>query len=174
MIPDKGPDLLLTAAAQTGRDDLELVLVGSYGFDPNSPLTAYELELRARAQSVRAPVRFVPSVARGELAPLLQSADVLVVPSRWPEPCGLTVGEGMAAGLAVAAAQIGGIPEVLGSAGALFPRDDAGALAGVLEALADDPALRARMSADARRRAVEYDWSWSWARLRDVLDGLPV
>lgn len=169
MIEDKGPDLLLEAAAIAGRTDLELVMVGSFGFDPRAALSPYERRLRDLASAAPGRVEFVPFEPRDAMPGLLQSADVLVVPSRWKDPCPLTVGEGMASGLAVVAAGIGGIPEILGDAGLLFRSDDAGELAHALGALADDPALRAKLARDARERAVARDWNWAWSELSAIL-----
>ncbi|MFC4243698.1 glycosyltransferase family 4 protein [Gryllotalpicola reticulitermitis] len=172
MIADKGPDLLLEAAAIAGRTDLELVMVGSFGFDPNATLSPYEERLRTLAAGVPGTVDFVPFEPRFALPGLLQTADVLVVPSRWRDPCPLAVGEGMASGLAIVAAEIGGIPEILGSAGLLFRSGDAADLARALGRLADDTELRTRLAAEARRRAVERDWDWAWSELRRVLERL--
>ncbi|NTV39124.1 MAG: glycosyltransferase family 4 protein [Demequinaceae bacterium] len=169
MIPQKGPDILLKAAAMLERDDVEIVLVGSRGFDRHAPLSPYERRLRSLADLCRVPVRFEPFVPRDELPALLRAADIMVVPSRWREPSGLTVGEGLASGLPVIAHRVGGIPEVLGGAGVLVENDDPGGLASAMSTLLEDPALRKRMALDARRRAEARDWSWAWAGLRTVL-----
>ncbi len=50
MIPDKGADVLLQAASEFGGEDIEVVIVGSEGFDPQSALSPYERELRALAE----------------------------------------------------------------------------------------------------------------------------
>lgn len=169
MIPQKGPDILLRAAAMLERDDIEIVLVGSRGFDRQAALSPYEQQLRDLAELCRVPVRFEPFVPREELPALLRGADIMVVPSRWREPSGLTVGEGLASGLPIIAHRVGGIPEVLGSAGMLVENDNPSGLASALSTLAEDPALRNRMALDARRHAEAHDWSWAWSRLRTVL-----
>ena len=115
---------------------------------------------------------FEPFTDRSAIPDLLRSADVLVVPSRWAEPSGLTVGEGLASGLPVIASRVGGIPEVLGSAGILVEPDDALALAGEIRRLASEPELRASMGAEARAWAESHDWAWAWRRLRAVLSGI--
>jgi glycosyltransferase involved in cell wall biosynthesis len=171
-IPEKGADILLSALAIIDRRDVEAVIVGSYGFDRKAPLTPYERELRRIADALACPVRFEPFVDRQELPQLLQSADVLVVPSRWPEPWALTVGEGLASGLAVVAADRGGIPEALGGAGILFDPDEPAELAAALDALVQDPEARRALGADGRRSAEERDWSWAWRRLAEVLDSV--
>jgi glycosyltransferase involved in cell wall biosynthesis len=172
IIREKGVDVLARAAARFAADDIEFLIVGSHGFDPTAPLSSYEQELRALAARSAAPVRFEPFADRMRLPDILRAADVLVVPSRWPEPSGLTVGEGLATGLPVIASRVGGIPEVLGDAGVLVDPDDDAALAAQLRRLIDQPELRRTLSAAARQRAEQRDWAWSWGILRNVLSGL--
>jgi glycosyltransferase involved in cell wall biosynthesis len=171
MIEQKGPDILLEAAALLDRSDVQIRLVGSHNFDPTAPLTRYERRLRELAARCPVPVEFDAFVPRAELAELLRNADIMVVPSRWQEPSGLTVGEALASGLPVIANRVGGIPEVLGSAGILIERDRPDRLARAIEELADDPARRTAMSIGARRRAETHDWAWAWENLKSVLSG---
>lgn len=172
IIREKGPDVLVRAAGLLHRPDLRFTLVGSQGFARDAPLSPYERELRELADRSGADIRFEPFVDRTALPDLLRTFDVLVVPSRWAEPSGLTAGEGMATGLPVIASRIGGLPDVVGEAGILVPPDDPGALAAALSALADDPAERTRRGRMSRQHALEHDWSRSWAILRGVLDDL--
>ena len=172
-IADKGADTLLEAAALLDRPDLEFVVVGSHGFDPAAALSPFEERLRELAARVPGRVRFEPFVERHRLPALLQDADILTVPSRWPDPCPLTVGEGMATGLPVVAARVGGIPEILGDAGVLFEPGAADELAAAIARLADDPDLRRERGEAALARARERDWTWTWRGLRAVLDILP-
>jgi glycosyltransferase involved in cell wall biosynthesis len=169
MIPEKGADILLRAAANLDRSDLDFTLVGSHGFDPNAALTAYEQGLRRLADAVPGNVEFLPFVDRSGLPALLQRADVLVVPSRWNEPLTLTVGEGLASGLVVIASSRGGIPEALGTSGLLFDPDVPEDLSALLARVADDPPLRAEMSKKARAMAGERDWAWAWRELEQKL-----
>ena len=80
------------------------------------------------------------------------------MPSRWDEPCALTLFEGMAAGLATVASATGGTPEVVGDAGLLFERDSVAGLAGHLERLLASAALRRDLAARARARAEAFTW----------------
>jgi glycosyltransferase involved in cell wall biosynthesis len=176
MIPEKGPDVLIRAAGRLGRPDIEYLLVGSQGFARDAPLSPYEQELRTLADEATAvsgaAIRFEPFVDRSELPALLRSADVLVAPSRWAEPSGLTAAEGLATGLPVIVSRVGGLPDVVGSAGVLVEPDDPAALAQAIAMLADDPEARGRMSQRARAHAIAHDWSWAWSNLRRVLEEL--
>jgi glycosyltransferase involved in cell wall biosynthesis len=170
MVKEKGVDVLLRAVSAFAADEVELIIVGSQGFDANAALSAYEQELRALADSVSVPVSFRPFVDRVALPDLLRSADVLVVPSRWAEPSGLTVGEGLATGLPIIASRVGGIPGVLGPAGILVDPDDPRSLAAEIRRLAENPQLRASMGATARSWAEAHDWVWAWRNLSEVLE----
>lgn len=165
VIEDKGVDVLVRAVAALGRHDVHVTVVGSAGFAADAALTPYEQRLRELALPADGQVTFRPFVPRQEAARLLREADVVVVPSVWPDPCPLTVLEGMASGAVVVGSRIGGIPEQLGDAGVLVPPGDVPALAAALAALADDRVALAEARARARRHAEANDWSVVWHRL---------
>jgi glycosyltransferase involved in cell wall biosynthesis len=169
MIRDKGADVLVEAVRRLNRDDIHLTLVGASGFAADAPLTSFETSVRRAVSPMggRATLRtFVP---RAEVAATLQQADVVVVPSRWPDPCPLTVLEGMAAGNAVVGSNIGGIPESLRDAGILVPPGDPDALASALAALVDDDALLERTALACQAYAEAHDWASAARRLHDAL-----
>jgi glycosyltransferase involved in cell wall biosynthesis len=86
---------------------------------------------------------------------LLERVSVVVTPSIWPEPFGLVTLEAMWAGRAVIASAHGGALDLIapGTSGLLVPPGDSAALAAAITMLLDDPALRTRLGAAARRRA---------------------
>jgi glycosyltransferase involved in cell wall biosynthesis len=82
-----------------------------------------------------------------DVVPLLQDADVLVLPATWQEPFGRVVIEALSAGVPVVASAVGGIPEILTGefARGLVPPGDAPALAqAITTALTLDAAYRTR------------------------------
>src|SRR5690606_9195443 len=103
MIPDKGADVLVDAVRRLGRDDVTLTLIGSTGFDPRAELSSFERAVRDATAALPGTVRLHPFLPRARVAAELRDADVVVVPSRWPEPFGLTILEGMASGAATVA-----------------------------------------------------------------------
>lgn len=88
---------------------------------------------------------------------LIAGAELCVVPSVWQEAFGLAALEPMASGVAVIASRVGGIAEIIvdGETGRLVPPGDEGALSQVMRELLSDPAERARLGAQGRRRALE-------------------
>ncbi|MGH7918214.1 MAG: glycosyltransferase family 4 protein, partial [Candidatus Binataceae bacterium] len=79
--------------------------------------------LEARHSSLK--INFTGWVAHDQLAGLYQDADLLVMPSLWPEPFGLSGAEAGLYGLPTVAYAVGGIPEWLhdGVNGHLAPAD---------------------------------------------------
>lgn len=102
-------------------------------------------------------VRALGPVPQPALFALYRAADVVVVPSVWPEPLSRVLIEAMHFGRAVVATRVGGTPELVEEdvTGLLVEPRDAGALARAVVALLRDPARRARLGAAAARRAAE-------------------
>lgn len=168
-VPAKGPDILLEAAVRLDRLDMTIHIVGSQGFDPEAPLSPYEERLRVIAGPISDRVTFSPTMARHQVPNLIRNADVLVVPSKWPEPFGLTVLEGMASGVPVIASSIGGIPEAMGNAGIQVPANDPVALAEALDALAHDEQARQGLGSQCRLYAQAHDWHRSRRQLDELI-----
>jgi glycosyltransferase involved in cell wall biosynthesis len=90
------------------------------------------------------------------LEALLGQSWVHAVPSRWPEPFGLTATEAMMRGVAVVASAIGGLAESVEDevTGLRVAAGDEEALAQALSRLLADRALAERLGAAGRRRAM--------------------
>jgi phosphatidylinositol alpha 1,6-mannosyltransferase len=120
-------------------------------------------------------VTFIGSVDHATVLPAVYaSADIFVMAST-TETLGLVGLEAMASGIPVVATPAGGVAEYLrhGHNGLAFaPREVAGCASAML-ALADDPVLRRRLAAGARRTAEERSWDQELDRLdlayREVL-----
>ena len=91
---------------------------------------------------------------RSDIPRLMAAADVFLQPSE-REGMSFALLEAMAAGLAVVAADASSNPEALGDTGRLFRPSDEESLAQALRSLCAEPALRRRLGAQARRRALE-------------------
>ncbi len=165
---EKGPDLLLDACIQLARDpshvpfSVQLVGANVWGDGVDTP---YARHLSAQCDELRAAgvdVTTTGHLPRADIPAALARTAIHVVPSRWDEPCGLTLLEGMAAGCAVVASATGGMPEVVAGAGVLVPRDDVGALADALRGLLADTDRRRSLGQAARTRAEELTWGRVW------------
>jgi glycosyltransferase involved in cell wall biosynthesis len=148
----KGIETLLDAwaALGLGPDEGRLVLAGEPR-NHRSPAAgeAYVDSLRTRAPADTC--RWVGK--RSDVVPLYHAADVVALPSVFPEPFGRVLVEGMACGRPAVGSAVGGIPEILTgehNAG-LVPPSDPAALAAALGRLRGwperDPGLAARCRA---------------------------
>jgi glycosyltransferase involved in cell wall biosynthesis len=135
-------------------------IAGRYPADPADPCSPQSL-LRglSRGQdssfsSTR--VRFLGQVSREGLPRLYCRAAVAVFPSHF-EAFGLACAEAMSCGAAVIFTRSGSGPELVeaGVSGLLVEPGDSRAHASAVVRLLNDPALRRRMAAEARRRIVE-------------------
>jgi len=150
LIPEKGVDLLLRAAAiaqKSGRD-FSLRIIG------DGPQRR-ELENLAAQLSLNGRVEFLGYRTGEQLIETLETVSVNVIPSRWEEACPLTAIEQMMRGLLIIATELGGTAEVVGDAGLKFPIDDADALAACISRVIDHPELIRSLGDAARRRALD-------------------
>jgi glycosyltransferase involved in cell wall biosynthesis len=100
---------------------------------------------------------------------------VHAVPSRWPEPFGLTATEAMMRGTAVVASDIGGLAEsvVHGTTGLRVPPGDVDALADALSLVLADRALAERLGDAGRDRAhAHFTLDGCIARFERLYDAL--
>lgn len=171
---EKAPDLLLKATETLGdqREKFAVQIIGANHWG-RFEMDDYQRELQSLAaqnQQKGITIRTPGFLSRDAMPAALAKAQVHVVPSRWDEPCALTILEGMAAGLAIVASRTGGTPELVGDAGLLFERDQVEQLAAHLRKLIDNESLRTDLGRRARVRAEAFTWDATWARF-DALAG---
>jgi len=138
----KGLDVLLRAFAliHDKEPSLKLMLVG------DGPLRG-QLEDLASTLGIAKKVEFLGRQGRTQVADLLHSCEVFVLPSR-SEPFGIAIIEAMACEKPVISTKVGGIPEIIehGRNGILIEPDDPKALTEALIMLLKDPELRFRLA----------------------------
>lgn len=148
MVPYKGVDVLLKALVGVKA---RAVLVGDGPMRMEWQRLATSLGLDGR-------VRFAGEVGPVELAAHYQACDVFVLPSvTRAEAFGMVQIEAMACGKPVVSTRLpSGVPWVNqdGETGIVVEPSDVGALEGALNALVNDPALRARLGTGARARVL--------------------
>jgi glycosyltransferase involved in cell wall biosynthesis len=148
----KGHDTFLRAVAALHPDvKVRPYIIGGALYDTaGSQWSLDELRARARALGVETRVGFTGFQAG--MPACLRALDVVVHASTEPEPFGLVIAEAMAAGRAVTTSGVGGAAEIVepDTTAVLHAAGNPASLAGVIERLARDAALRARLGAAAR------------------------
>jgi glycosyltransferase involved in cell wall biosynthesis len=152
LIPEKGVGILLDAWREAGRrhPDVGLVVVG---FGPQRAA----LEAAAPPRTI-----FTGPMDHRQLQALVPLAETVVVPSQLAEAFGMIAAEAAACGVPPVVADHSGLAEVaagLGEAAIAVDGGAAGYAAALHRMLELEPGKRRRLSATARRVAVER-WSW--------------
>ncbi len=165
IVADKGPDAFIRACARAlpALPGWRAEMLGGDRFGADSPQTPYVRALRAEAAA--AGIAMPGWCPHADVLATMARAAIVVVPSRWPEPFGLTALEAMGSGAALLCAPRGGLPEVTGDAAVAIDPDDADALAAAIVAVARDPARRAALARAGRARAALFDRPHTAARL---------
>ncbi len=166
----KGQDLAVRALADRAlqsRPEVVLCLAGEPWRGEERHLR--ELHELAATLGLQDRVRHVGF--REDVDTVYGAADIVLVPSRQPDPFPNAALEAAAAGCCVVAAAHGGLPEMLshGRTAMLVAPDDARALARVVAGLVDDPARRAALGAAA---APDVQERFSTARMLDRVQAL--
>jgi len=163
LVPQKGVEYLLRAIPlilQRYRD-VKFVIAGD-GWSKDY------LEEEARSTGSQDKIRFLGFISDSELTELTISSDVLVVPSVY-EPFGIVALEGMAAGVPVVAANVGGLAEIIehDRTGVLvYPRNPESIAWGVSRVLLDSG--YARWLVQNARRKVQEEYSWEAIAQRTI------
>ncbi len=162
----KGVDVLLTAFAELTDSDLSLTIVGDGSEREKLEQLAQELRIADR-------VMFL-----GKLLPLkvydqYASAELFIGLSR-SEALGNVFLEAQAAGCAVIASNVGGIPEIVKDqvTGILVPPDDPDKAAQAIHQLLMNISLRTSLITEAREHVKKFDWDLIAERYAKVYEGL--
>ena len=162
LVARKGVDDVIAALRDV--PDTELLVAGGpapaeLGTDPE----AARLAAHASACGVADRVTLLGRVERRAIPQLLHGADVVVC-AAWYEPFGIVPLEAMAAGVPVVATAVGGQNDTVIDrfTGLHVPPRDSRAIAAALRELLREPALRARLGAASRMRAVQR---FTWDRI---------
>jgi glycogen(starch) synthase len=165
LVARKGFDLALSAFATIASrvPTVRMVVAG------DGPARA-PLEKQAAELGLRDSVDFVGWVAPENVPALINTATIVVMPSRW-EPFGLVALEAAQMARPIVATRVGGLTEVVehGQTGLLVDNENPDALAKAMAELLEHPQVTTRMGETARSRAIER---FSWSRCVDAYDSV--
>jgi len=152
LVPEKGVDLLLHAAARL-PGMWRLLIAGEGPHKKQLKNIAQQLGIMER-------VDFIGVIPSNQVPAYIGQLDVLVQPSRtipaWKEQFGRVLVEAMACQVPVVGSDSGEIPNVIGGAGFVFPEDDVDSLHKILSQLQRDPSLCEKMGRLGRKRVQEH------------------
>lgn len=116
--------------------------------------------LLAKALNVDKFVQVVGGVPHEQIPEWLDRADVFINTTNY-DNAPRSVLEAMASGLCVVSTKVGGIPYLVndGVDALLVPPNDPYAMAAAVERILTEPGLAEKLSANARKKAEQFDWS---------------
>ncbi len=165
-----GRPFLLFVGALRREKGVEELLAAYRRLDDPPPLVLVGTRERDTPAVLPDGVRVIEDATIPEVLAAWDRSLFGVLPSRWPEPFGSVVYEGMSRGRAVIGTRPGGHVDMIedGVSGLLVPAGDVGALAEAMRRLIDDEELRDRLGAAARIRSRRFQAAEVLPRLEAV------
>lgn len=149
---EKGVDIAIAAFARVSKKipRARLTISG------DGPVRA-ELEKQAAQAGLSSAIDFIGWTPPDKVPELMNTATVVVVPSRYREPFALVAVEAALSGRPVVATRTGGLQETVadGQTGLLFDKENTGELAEAICRLLKNPPAARAMGETGRRRALE-------------------
>jgi alpha-1,3-rhamnosyl/mannosyltransferase len=152
---------LIDAFAKLEIRNLRLVIVGKPGW-LHKPISE-----RVQSLNLQALISFLDYVPAADLPALISGARVLAFPSLH-EGFGLPVLEAHACGTPVVCSMTSSLPEAAGDAALFFDPLDEDAIAGALERVLRDEALRAKLIAKGFENLRRFSWESSAAKILEI------
>jgi glycosyltransferase involved in cell wall biosynthesis len=172
VMPYKGAHILVQALARLHRAGLDFG--AEIAGDSTDPAFLETLQSYVAEVGMQEKVTFPGFLGREALNALFARSNVLVFPSQFPEPFGISQVEAMASGLVVVSSGTGGAAEIIrhGQDGLLFPATDPKALAERLASLATQPELFRGLQTNAQRRATEFSVDRAVLKIEQLADAM--
>lgn len=168
----KGVDTLLTAFAELRRrassqdapTEIQLRIVGDGSQRKHLERLAHDLQITDR-------ITFAGRVSPEKVADEFAQASIFCGLSR-SEALGNVFLEAQAAGCAVLATNVGGIPDIVknGETGILITPDDVDAAVDAIQSLLSDDVLRQTLAQNGQKNAQNYDWQEIAMKYKEIYD----
>ncbi len=153
---DKGVKELLEAfiKVKNNNKNAKLMIIGASFFSGTNK-TKYIKELIEVSKIYENDIIFTGYINYKDMGAIYSSADVQVVPSKFDDPCPLTVIEGMTMGLPQIVSNCGGIPEEVTEENAIKVdrKNIVNELVDAMNKLINDKELREKMSTESLKRS---------------------
>ncbi|MGC8476849.1 MAG: glycosyltransferase family 4 protein [Acetobacteraceae bacterium] len=165
IVPEKGVHRFIEgfSAATARLPGWRAAILGAPHLREDRHTSAFERSVRHAAAA--AGVTIEGYRPHGEVLAQMARAAIVVVPSLWEEPFGLTALEAMACGAALICSPRGNLRALTKGAALLVDPDDVAALADAMAALGDDVGQRAALGAAGVARAGGFGLADAAARL---------
>lgn len=107
---EKGIEEVIQSIMLLEIENYKLLIVGS-NFYSSGIVSSYEKYLKKLSEPIKDKIKFTGYVNYEKMPFLYNNADIVLLPSMWDEPAGMTIIEAMACRKAIITTKSGGIPE---------------------------------------------------------------
>lgn len=111
--PEKGIDLLIEALEQLNDKRIKLLIASKFDISENYCKDSFEYNIIKKIKRNKENIILLGYVANQDLYKYYNLADLVVLPSVWDEPAGLTMVEALACNAKLITTTAGGIPEYM-------------------------------------------------------------
>lgn len=111
IVPEKGVDKIIDALKISKNNNLKLLIIGSSWFNCEDKTDYFEL-LEKKSEEIKDKIIFTGYIDHELIPKYMSLANMIILPSVWNEPFGLTIVEAMSLGKIVISTKKGGIPEI--------------------------------------------------------------
>jgi len=172
VMPYKGVHILVEALARLHQ--LGIDFTAEIAGDTTNPQFISNLQDFIQRSGMTDRVKFTGFLDRLQLPALFARSNVLVFPSIFEEPFGISHVEALAAGLVVVSSGTGGAREIIrdGVDGLLYSAENVQSLAEKLHALATNPELFAKLQSGSQRRASTFAVEHSVLKIEQCMEEL--
>lgn len=157
VVADKGADIFVTICQKLLQVDptWKIEMIGADRFDINSPQTPFIQKLRQ--QIVAGQIHMTGYLPYDQVLQKMSVASVVIIPSRWEEPFGMTALEAMACGTPLLVSSVGALPQVVGKGALLMDPQDPEKAYTTLSTLIQSLQLQQELSTEGRKQAFIYN-----------------
>ena len=126
LVPEKGCHLYVDSIREIVKSNPDWIfkIIGTPKAGQEKLNTDYSFNLIKDFESLGSNAKYLGFITNEQVSEHLKKASIMVVPSVWQEPFGLTALEGMCNGAAVIASKVGGMAEMLTGIGLLIENID--------------------------------------------------
>lgn len=170
---EKGIEEVISAVKQLNRKDIVLLIVGS-NFYKASIVGTYEERLHVLTKELENQIVFTGYIDNEDMPAVYRMADVVVLPSMWDEPAGMTMIEAMASGCALITTESGGIPEYVGKNGCVLLKRDEDLIDNIakeIEHILTDSKYSVEMKEKAKINVAQFTEKFYYRQLIHILEG---
>ncbi len=169
---EKGIEEVISAVKRLNRKDVVLLIVGS-NFYKASIVGTYEERLHALSENLKNQIIFTGYIDNEDMPMIYRMADVVVLPSMWDEPAGMTMIEAMASGCALITTESGGIPEYVGKNGCVLLKREESLIDNIskeIEHILTDNEYSIRLKEKAKGNVAHFTESFYYQQLMHILE----